>query len=134
MANDVFDEFEDLIDRMSEGFEEGMIPGDRPDEVRVDVVDEDDRFVVHADLPGVGADGVDLRLSGRRLDLRAERETDDDRHYVRRERPHGTISRSVSLPAAVVEEEVSAGLDDGVLTVHLPKVHDEGHEIEIDED
>lgn len=136
MTNNVFDEFEDLIDRMSDQFEEG-IPRSRPDEVRVDLVDEGDRYVLAADVPGFEADEVDLTISGRRLVIEGEREVPggDERRYVRRERPRGSVRRSVTLPETVVEEEVSAGLEDGVLTVHLPKVHEEeGRTIEIDEE
>lgn len=133
MANNVFDEFEDLLDRMSDQFED---PRARPDEVRVDVADEEGRFVVAADLPGFESPDVDLTLSGRRLTIAGDREEpDDDRRYLRRERPRGWVRRTITLPEDVVEEEVTAGLDDGVLTVHLPKAHErEGHSIEIDEE
>jgi HSP20 family protein len=135
MTNNVFDEFEELLDRMGDQLEEGL-PRERPDEVRVDVLDEGDRYVLEADLPGFDSEEIDLTLSGRRLTIAGERPVadTDGRDYLRRERPRGSVRRTVKLPEAVVEEEVSAGLEEGVLTVHLPKVHDqEGKTIDIDE-
>lgn len=139
MAKDVFEEFEEMLDRMSEQFGEGVIPDRRPDKVRIDVVDDGDQYVVRADLPGLEAADVDLTVSGRRLQVQAEREDDGDDEenltYVRRERPRGSLRRSITIPEDIVQEEVTAGLEDGVLTVYLPKVDaEEGHRIEIDED
>jgi len=135
MTNNVFDEFEELLDRMGDQLEEGL-PRERPDEVRVDVLDEGDRYVLEADLPGFDSEDIDLTLSGRRLRIEGDRPAPDadERDYVRMERPRGSVRRTVKLPEGVLEEEVSAGLDDGVLTVHLPKVHErEGKTIDIDE-
>jgi len=120
---------------MGDQFGEG-IPEARPDEVRVDVLDEGDRYVLEADLPGFDSEEIDLTLSGRRLRIEGDRPAPDadERDYVRMERPRGSVRRTVKLPEEVLEEEVSAGLDDGVLTVHLPKVHErEGKTIDIDE-
>lgn len=136
MTDNVFDELEELLDRMGDQLE-GGIPETRPDEVRVDVLDEGDRYVLAADLPGFDSEDIDLTLSGRRLTIEAERPDHDadDGDYLRRERPRGSVRRTVKLHEDVLEEEVSAGLDDGVLTVHLPKVHErEGKTIDIDED
>lgn len=141
MRRNVFEELEEMLDRMSEEIGEGM--GARPTEmvsIPVDVIDEGDRYVVHADVPGYASDEIDLTLAGTRLEIDADREVetaveDEDRDYVRRERHAESIRRSVTLPEEVVDDEVSAGLEDGVLTVYLPKVHeDEGKQIDIDEE
>lgn len=139
MARNVFEELEEMLDRMSEQIEGGIGPQARKlGAIPVDVIDEGERYVVHADLPGYESDEIDLTLSGKRLSIQAERDRETetrDHDYVRREREHESIRRTVNLPEAVVEEDVSAGLDGGVLTVHLPKVHeDSGRQIEIDEE
>ena len=97
----------------------------------VDLVDEGDAFVLVVDLPGVEAADVDLTVEERTVTVRAEREHGAD--YVRRERRRHDVDRRVTLPAAVEETDASATLDDGVLTVSLPKRGgDEGTKIDVE--
>jgi len=130
-----FEELEELFDRMSRQFDEAG----RFRDVAVDVTESDDEFVVTADLPGYDREGIDLTLDGRRLRISAERErdeTDEDERFVRRERVHTELSRSVLLPGDVDADGVSATYRNGVLAVHLPKAEpeaEEGHHIEIGE-
>jgi HSP20 family protein len=130
-----FEELEELFDRMSRQFDEAG----RFRDVAVDVTETDDEFVVTADLPGYDREGIDLTLDGRRLRISAERErdeTDEDERFVRRERVHTELSRSVLLPGDVDADGVSATYRNGVLAVHLPKAEpeaEEGHHIEIGE-
>jgi len=99
----------------------------------VDLVDEGDAFVLVVDLPGVEAADVDLTVEERTVTVRAEREQDDGTDYVRRERRRHDVDRRVTLPAAVEETDASATLDDGVLTVSLPKRGgDEGTKIDVE--
>jgi HSP20 family protein len=130
-----FEELEDLFDRMSRQFDEAG----RFREIAVDVAEDDDEFVVTADLPGFDREEIDLTLDGRRLGIAAERdreETASDDRFVRRERVHDERSRSLLLPGDVAAEDVSAIYTNGVLTVHLPKTtpDEAGHRIEIGEE
>ena len=116
---DPFSEIERAFDMLGEQF--GVDMGSVP----VDVVDEGDAFVVHADLPGYDSEDIDVQLSeGRTLTISAEHseesETSDGR-FVQRERRQQSLSRTVTLPEAVTESETSAAYDGGVLTVTLPK-------------
>ncbi|QCJ47096.1 MULTISPECIES: archaeal heat shock protein Hsp14 [Haloprofundus] len=140
-----FDEFEDLFERMSKQFE-GMnrqFEENRPmwntTGISVDVADEDDEFVVTADMPGFEKEDIDLSLSGRTLTLSGSREMardDDTSEYIRRERRSESVSRTVRLPEEVREDETRATYSNGVLTVHLPKravdEGDDSHRIDID--
>ncbi|MDS0220441.1 Hsp20/alpha crystallin family protein [Haloarcula sp. S1AR25-5A] len=117
---DPFSEIERAFDMLGEqfGVDMGAIP--------VDVVDEGDAFVVHADLPGYDSEAIDVQLvEDRKLTISAassqERESTDGQ-YVQRERRQQSISRSVPLPEAVDEEETTASYNNGVLTVRLEKV------------
>ncbi len=132
-------DLEELLDRMSRQVEEGVTGLDRS--VPADLVETDEEFVATLDLPGYDAADVDLTVTDRQLRVEAERSTDattaedadGDTRVVRRERTRSSVSRSVRLPGHVDEEGVTATLDDGVLTVTLPKTHpDEGRTIEID--
>ncbi len=127
---DPFDEMERLFDQLTEFG--GAVGGDVP----VDVRDEGDAFVVLADLPGYAVDDIDVQLAeDRRLTLAASRETDHtgEANYVRRERPRGGTTRTVTLPEAVDEDATEASYDDGVLRVRLGKrtAGDEGTDIPV---
>ncbi|PSP95837.1 heat-shock protein [Halobacteriales archaeon QS_4_62_28] len=111
------EEIERVIGLMSDQF------GTHRQSVPVDVIDTGDQFVVHADLPGLSADDIDVRVSDNHtLTLAAERaESETDGRYVTRERKQQAARRTVRLPDAVDADETSASYDAGVLTVELDK-------------
>lgn len=127
-----FEEIEQLLDRMGSELEVPALSGG----TAVDVADRGDEFVVTADLPGFDRDEVDVTLADTTLRIEAEHggETEvEEGEYLRRERTREAASRTVRLPAAVDEAGVTATLDNGVLTVRLPKRDAEGgREIEIE--
>jgi HSP20 family protein len=134
MTRNPFDEIEEMLEGMSRQFETGVVG--ETGAVPVDVRDEGDAYVVLADLPGYGSDDLELRLSGRHLEIDAERTTESEleEDYVRRERTRTDVNRTVRLPEEVDDEAVTASLDDGVLTVRLPKRDaGAGKRIEIDD-
>ncbi|ELZ90897.1 Hsp20/alpha crystallin family protein [Haloferax volcanii] len=136
MQRNPFDEIEDLFDRMGRSFEESGIG--RFQDISLDVVDDDEAIEVVADLPGFEKDDLDVSVSGRRLTIAADREEAtevDDEQYVRRERSQRSVSRTITLPAEVVRDEVTASYKNGVLTVTLPKAEpagDDSTEIDIE--
>lgn len=126
-----FEELERLFERMNRQFEERMGEMDMEmlgmESMSVDIADQDDEFVVTADLPGFEKEDIDLRISDSTLRIRAERseemEESEEGEYIRRERSQRTVSRTVPLPEPVDEESVRARYHNGVLTVTLPKMH-----------
>ncbi|AEH35797.1 Hsp20/alpha crystallin family protein [Halopiger xanaduensis] len=137
MRRNPFDDIEEMLDRVSRQVEEGMTSGGLqvPGTVPVDVADTGDEYVVTADLPGYDTDDIDLTLSEGTLRLEANRE--DEREYaegeyLRRERTRKTANRRIRLPEPVEEDGVSAGYEDGVLTVRLPKIGGGNESKEID--
>ncbi|MDP8955043.1 MAG: Hsp20/alpha crystallin family protein [Actinomycetota bacterium] len=91
-----------------------------------DVEETDDAFVVEIELAGVKKDDVDIELSGRRLVVSGERKERERVGILRkRTRTVGSFRYEVVLPAELDEEGVSAGLEEGVLTVRVPKAASE---------
>ena len=87
-----------------------------------DVEETDDAFVVELDLAGVKKDDVDIELSGRRLVVSGERKERERIGILRkRTRTVGQFRYEVVLPADLDEEGVSAALDEGVLSIRVPK-------------
>ncbi|MDI1245831.1 MAG: Hsp20 family protein [Rhodoferax sp.] len=95
-------------------------------DIRVDVVEHEDAFKVHADLPGVKKEDINVRVDGHRvhIDAEARREKDvkgKDGKLVRSERYYGTVSRVFTLSQEVDNARAVAKYEDGVLTLDLPK-------------
>lgn len=91
---------------------------------RTDIREEEDRYILEADLPGCSRDDVEVTVENDRLTICARRSeesgAEDDRGYLRRERISGSFSRSFDL-SAVDADRISAAYSDGVLTLTLPK-------------
>jgi HSP20 family protein len=87
-----------------------------------DLEETNDAYVVELELPGVKRDDVDIEVAGRRLTVHGERKAKDRVGILRkRERTTGRFHYEVTLPGDVEEDGVEANLDEGVLTVRLPK-------------
>ena len=129
--------FRDLVglqDRMNRLFDEsyrGARPGADEDWAlgaswapAVDIFEQDGNIVLKAELPGVDAKDVDIRVENNMLTLRGERKFDKEvkrENYHRVERAYGTFTRSFTLPTVVDTEKIKAEFKDGVLRVTLPK-------------
>jgi len=90
----------------------------------VDIFEQGDNIVLKAELPGIEAKDVDIRVENNVLSLRGERKFDsevkrEDCHRV--ERAYGTFNRSFTLPNVVDTEKIKADYKDGVLQVTLPQ-------------
>ena len=87
-----------------------------------DVEATDGSYVVEVELPGVKREDVDIEIAGRRVGVRGERKEKERVGILRkRERTVGRFHYEVALPGDVDEDDVEAHLDEGVLTVRLPK-------------
>ena len=90
----------------------------------VDIKEEPNQFVIHADLPGVEVKDIDIALENGILTLKGQRameQREESKNYRRVERVRGTFLRRFSLPDAVDAEKVTAKCRDGVLEVLVPK-------------
>lgn len=90
----------------------------------LDVTENEKDITVEAVLPGVKEDDIDVRIEGDMLTISAEvkqERDEDDRGWHIRERRYGKFQRCVRLPAEVRVEQTEAELENGILTVTLPK-------------
>ena len=91
-----------------------------------DVEETGEGYLVEVELPGVKREDVSLEVSGRRLTVSGERK---ERQRVgvlrRRTRSVGRFEYQVTLPGAVDEAGVEASMDEGVLSVRVPKAASE---------
>ncbi len=90
----------------------------------VDIQETDDAYHLHAELPGLTKDDIQITLENNVLRLSGERKLEKDvkkENYHRIERTYGTFSRSFALPTQVSSDKVEAKFDNGVLSVVVPK-------------
>ncbi|MGN6503392.1 MAG: Hsp20/alpha crystallin family protein [Pseudolysinimonas sp.] len=81
-----------------------------------------DGYVLNADLPGIDPASVDINVDGQLLSIRAERPAPSTEGvtYLARERRTGTFLRRFTLGQNVDTTGITAGYDNGVLTVTVP--------------
>jgi HSP20 family protein len=125
---DPFEEIRKTQERLSQLFEDYMPMGERGRDVfmpAVDIKDEGDNLVVTTDLPGINKENVEINLKDDMLEISAksgeEKETEEE-GYIRRERSYTRFYRTVTLPTSVKEEAGTAKMENGVLTITLPKM------------
>jgi HSP20 family protein len=91
------------------------------------VIETDEELRLTAELPGLSENDVTINLensvlsvSGEKTAIRNEDETEQRSHVW--ERRYGSFNRSFTLPRTVSTEDISALFENGVLTIHMPKV------------
>jgi HSP20 family protein len=90
----------------------------------VDIYENKDRIVIEADLPGMKLEDIDLTFGNNVLTFSGERrfeKKDEADNYHRVERSYGTFTRSFAVQQTDSIEGVTAGYDNGVLRIDLPK-------------
>ncbi len=93
--------------------------------IKVDVSEKDNAYVVHAEVPGVKRDDIQVTIEGNQVTIAAEvkKENDvkDGERVLRSERYYGAVYRSFVLPAELDETASEAKYDNGVLELKLAK-------------
>ncbi len=90
----------------------------------VDILETADELTLVADVPGAGPENIDIRYERGELAIWAKlppRRSDDTR-FMLREYGVGDYHRVFQLGESIDNEKIHAEVNDGVLTVHLPKV------------
>lgn len=136
MQQNLFKPFERIFDEAEDEFSHACMKlGGEVSTAPIDIAEWDGEFAVICNLPGFTEDDIDLRVTDHTLHIHAEHEGEtgiEDDDYIHRERKHADVSRTVSLPGNIDEDDVSATFENGVLMVTLPKLESEdGHRISI---
>ena len=90
---------------------------------RLEAFARDGDLLLHADLPGVSLEDVDIALDANVLTISGERKTATEEEgvsYYLNELPHGAFRRSVAVPEGVDPNSIRARFENGVLEVVLP--------------
>ena len=90
----------------------------------VDISGTETGFEIHAELPGVSENDVNVSVSDNILTVKGEKRQEIekvDKNYHRMERRYGSFQRSFTLPRHVETSDIKAEFKDGVLTLEIPK-------------
>lgn len=92
----------------------------------IDLSENENEYVIDADIPGVSKDDITLELLDNVVTIKGERksekkEEDKKKGYHRVERTHGSFQRSVQIPGGFKSDAVQAKFNNGVLRITLPK-------------
>ena len=96
--------------------------------IPVDVVRKGDEIVVHATLPGVDPDEIEVSIEENLLTIQGstkvsgETGEDKDVDYLVKERRTGSFRRTLRLPKTADVDKARPNYDNGVLTVSFPKL------------
>lgn len=101
---------------LDEEYEEGQLS--------IDVYQTPTKLIVKSTIAGVKAEDIDISINNDMLTIRGKREMTEkikEENYLYKECYWGSFSRSIILPVEIDAENIEAALENGVLTVTLPK-------------
>jgi len=90
----------------------------------VDIKEEADKFVIHADIPGVKPEDIEVSMEAGVLTVKGEKESEaktEKEGYKRVERTYGSFYRRFSLPDTADGDAINAKCKHGVLEITIPK-------------
>lgn len=101
---------------LEDDYEEGQLS--------IDVYQTPEAIIVKSTIAGVKSEDIDISINNDMLTIRGKREMNEEikeENYLYKECYWGSFSRSVILPVEVEEDKIDALLENGVLTIILPK-------------
>jgi HSP20 family protein len=119
----------DVFNDMFDGFfsplsSHNILRRSETNSLKVDIYEKDENIIIEAELAGVQKEHITVDVKGKILTLGAERKHDEevseDNRY-RRERTYGSFERKFSLPFEAEPDNISANLNNGVLTLTITK-------------
>ena len=97
----------------------------QPPSIKMDVKEQGDNYLVHAELPGVKKEDIHVVVDGNQVSISAEikqeKEVREGERVLRSERYFGKVSRSFQLGQEIDDAEAAAKFNEGVLELTLPK-------------
>ncbi|HHV26319.1 MAG TPA: Hsp20/alpha crystallin family protein [Tissierellia bacterium] len=136
-----FNTMDQMFNSMVEEFFNGVdfpsfVPMDN-ESIRVDIKENDEEYILEAEIPGVDKKDIKLELKDDLLTISVERDEEikeEKENYIRREIKRGRFQRSFYVDN-IKEDEIKAKFKDGILYITLPKDESEkskGNQIKIE--
>ena len=122
-----WDPFED-VDELFKGFflrPMRLEVPEAPTRIRMDVKEDDKAYTIHAEMPGVKKEDIQVSIDGNQVsivaEVKSEKQEKQGEKVLRSERYYGKVYRAFSLPQDVDQENAKAKYESGVLELTLPK-------------
>lgn len=93
----------------------------------VDVIENNDAYILKAELPGMNKEDVKITLENNILTIRGEKKNDTEtkeENMHRIERRYGVFERSFTVPGSIIADKIEANYSNGILSLTLPKAED----------
>lgn len=119
--------FDNLFDELGKGFwlKPVSLPGGAELKMKLEVKEDDKAYTVHAEVPGVKKEDIQVEVHGDQVSIRAEvkqeKEEKEGGKVIHSERSYGMVGRSFTLPTEVDDKAAVAKYKDGMLELTLPK-------------
>jgi HSP20 family protein len=114
-----------FADVLKDFFRPVRIDGATDVQLKMDVKEDDNNFTVHAEIPGVAKDDIQVTIDGNQVSISAEmkkeNEVKEGESVLLTERYYGKVSRSFTVSSDIDESASQAKYDNGVLELVLPK-------------
>ncbi len=134
LMNRDFDDFGDFYNMVDDFFNFNW-PSKRDfASFKVDVQEDENKYLVEAELPGVGKNEVNIEMNEGNLNISVKREesvNEENKNYIHKERRYSSMSRSIYLGDAK-SEGIKANLENGVLKIIVPKESRPNNSVKID--
>lgn len=119
------DGYEESIDENNNQAEEEWLEDDFEEgQLSIDVYQDPKSLIIKSTIAGVKPEDIDISINNDMLTIRGKREMNEEineENYLYRECYWGSFSRSIILPVEIEADKIDASLENGVLTVILPK-------------
>jgi HSP20 family protein len=129
-----FDDFGDFYNMVDDLFNFNWPSKNNIASFRVDVQEDENKYLVEAELPGVDKNEVNIEINEGNLNISVKREeniNEEKKNYIHKERRYSSMSRSIYLSDAK-SEGIKANLENGVLKITVPKESKPNNSVKID--
>ncbi|WP_296127135.1 Hsp20/alpha crystallin family protein [uncultured Anaerococcus sp.] len=125
--NNSVNRYNDFYDMVDSFFNSSMNTDVFESSFKLDVSEDEDKFLVEAEMPGIEKDSIDIDFDRGQLTLTVNSHTehsDEKKNYIHKERKSTRMTRSMYF-GDIDEENIKAKLDKGILEIEIPKRKEE---------
>lgn len=93
----------------------------------IDIFEDAEKVGIKASMPGVKPEDIDINLTANSVTIKGSNKSEKEvkeENFVRKERYYGSFSRTIALPSGLKIDKVEASMEDGVLTLEIPKAEE----------
>lgn len=125
--NNSLSRYNDFYDMVDSFFNAPMETNVFESSFKLDVAEDDDKFLVEAEMPGIDKDSIDIDFDRGQLTLTVNshtENTDEKKNYIHKERKSTRMTRTMYF-GDIDEKNIQAKLENGILEIEIPKRKEE---------